>query len=51
MKILSKYRQTAMSLVVMLVNVPFAVAGDGVHIFLVGAFSVFALWDFCEERR
>lgn len=51
MKILSKYRQTVMSLVVMLVNVPFAVAGYGVHIFLAGAFSVFALWDYCEDRK
>ena len=51
MKILRKYPKTALSAGVALLNLPFAVSGFGVNIFLCGAFSVFALWDYCEERK
>lgn len=51
MKILRKYPKTAISAAAVLINLPFAMSGFGVNTFLCGAFSVFALWDYCEERK
>ncbi len=51
MRFLRKYPKTAISVAIVLINSPFALSGLGVHTFLCGAFSVFALWDYCEERK
>lgn len=51
MSFMQKYPKTAISVAMVLINSPFALSGFGVNTFLCGAFSVFALWDYCEERK
>lgn len=51
MSLLRKYPKTATSVAAVLINFPFALSGFGANTFLCGAFCVFALWDYCEERK